>query len=129
EYSWEKKSPAFNLFSAITFGFTADELFAWVKYGGGQELWDELSGQVNIKSLLCTNSGCQMGGLFTREVTSVGGCRGLRYRMPATGRSLKPWPRANTRAPWQSSTRTTPCRCASCATRERSKSLSLMIPC
>ncbi len=51
---FEKKSPAFNFFAAIPFGFTADELFAWVQYGGGQELWDALSGQFNIKSLLCT---------------------------------------------------------------------------
>src|SRR4249920_1972348 len=53
EYYWEKKSPAFFFFAAMPFGFTADELFAWVHYGGGQELWDELSGQFNVKSLLC----------------------------------------------------------------------------
>jgi TRAP-type mannitol/chloroaromatic compound transport system substrate-binding protein len=27
---FEKKSPAFNFFAAMPFGFTADELFAWV---------------------------------------------------------------------------------------------------
>src|SRR6266436_9803787 len=48
EYYWEKKSPAFNFFSAVPFGFTADELFAWVQFGGGQELWDALSGQFKI---------------------------------------------------------------------------------
>jgi TRAP-type mannitol/chloroaromatic compound transport system substrate-binding protein len=50
---FEKKSPAFPFFAAMPFGFTADELFAWVHYGGGQDLWDELSGQFNVKSLLC----------------------------------------------------------------------------
>jgi TRAP-type mannitol/chloroaromatic compound transport system substrate-binding protein len=40
DYYWEKKSPAFNFFAAVPFGFTANELFAWVQYGGGQELWD-----------------------------------------------------------------------------------------
>ena len=58
-----QKSPAFQFFAAIPYGFTADELFAWVHYGGGQELWDALSGQFNIKSLLCMNTGCQMGGM------------------------------------------------------------------
>jgi TRAP-type mannitol/chloroaromatic compound transport system substrate-binding protein len=53
---FESKSPAFHFFAAIPFGFTADELFAWVQYGGGQELWDTLSGQFNVKSLLCTNT-------------------------------------------------------------------------
>jgi len=85
EYYWEKKSPAFHFFAAVPFGFTADELFAWVQYGGGQELWDALSGQFNIKSLLCVNTGCQMGGWFTREVTSPEGFKGLRYRMPGLG--------------------------------------------
>ena len=67
---FEKKSPAFNFFAGIPFGFTADELFAWVQYGGGQELWDALSGQFNVKSLLCSSTGSQMGGWFTREITS-----------------------------------------------------------
>jgi hypothetical protein len=59
ENYWGKKSPAFNFFAAVPFGFTADELFAWVQYGGGHELWDALSGQFNVKSLLCGNTGCQ----------------------------------------------------------------------
>jgi TRAP-type mannitol/chloroaromatic compound transport system substrate-binding protein len=69
----------------MPFGFTADELFAWVKYGGGQELWDALSSQFNIKSFLCTSTGCQMGGWFTREITSTEGFKGLRYRMAGPG--------------------------------------------
>ena len=85
ETYFEGKARAFNFFAAIPFGFTADELFAWVQYGGGQELWDALSGQFNIKSLLCTSTGCQMGGWFTREDTSPDGFRGLRYRMPGPG--------------------------------------------
>src|ERR1700730_17992497 len=85
EYHWEKKSPAFHFFAAVPFGFTADELFAWVQYGGGQELWDALSGQFNIKALLCTNTGCQMGGWFTREIVSPEGFQGLRYRMVGPG--------------------------------------------
>jgi TRAP-type mannitol/chloroaromatic compound transport system substrate-binding protein len=80
-----RKSPAFHFFSAMPFGLTADELFAWVEYGGGQELWDALSGQFNVKALLCTSSGCQMGGWFAREVTAPEGFRGLRYRMAGPG--------------------------------------------
>jgi TRAP-type mannitol/chloroaromatic compound transport system substrate-binding protein len=79
------KSPAFQFFAAIPFGFTADELFAWLQHGGGQELWDALSGQFNVKSLPCGNTGCQMGGWFTREITSPDGYKGLRYRMAGPG--------------------------------------------
>jgi TRAP-type mannitol/chloroaromatic compound transport system substrate-binding protein len=82
---FEKRSPAFHFFSAVPFGFTADELLAWVGYGGGQELWDALSAQFNIKSLLCTSTGCQMGGWFVREVNSPEDFKGLRYRMAGPG--------------------------------------------
>src|SRR5262245_25171899 len=85
EYYWEKKSLAFSFFAAVPFGLTANELFAWVQYGGGQDLWDELSGKFNIKPLLCCNTGTQMGGWFTREVPSPEAFRGLRYRMPGLG--------------------------------------------
>jgi TRAP-type mannitol/chloroaromatic compound transport system substrate-binding protein len=56
-----------------------------VQYGGGQGLWDALSGQFNIKPFLCCNTGTQMGGRFTREVPSPEAFRGLRYRMPGLG--------------------------------------------
>jgi TRAP-type mannitol/chloroaromatic compound transport system substrate-binding protein len=85
ENYWEKKSKAFNFFAAMPFGFTANELFAWVHYGGGQELWDTLSGQFNIKPFLACNGGCQMGGWFAREVSSASEFKGLRYRMPGPG--------------------------------------------
>jgi TRAP-type mannitol/chloroaromatic compound transport system substrate-binding protein len=82
---FENKSRAFHFFSAVPFGMTADEQFAWVNYGGGQELWDTVSGQFNIKSLLCLTTGTQMGGWFVREVASAGDFRGLRYRMAGLG--------------------------------------------
>jgi TRAP-type mannitol/chloroaromatic compound transport system substrate-binding protein len=82
---FEKKSPAFNFFSAIPFGFTADEMAAWIHWGGGQELWDELSGGFNIKPLMATSTGAQMGGWFTKEVTGPQSYAGLRYRMPGLG--------------------------------------------
>jgi TRAP-type mannitol/chloroaromatic compound transport system substrate-binding protein len=82
---FEKKSAAFNFFAHMPFGLTADELFAWVQYGGGQVLWDALSGQFNIKSLHCGNTGCQMGGWFTREITAPESYKGLRFRMVGPG--------------------------------------------
>jgi TRAP-type mannitol/chloroaromatic compound transport system substrate-binding protein len=85
EYYWEEKSPAFPFFTTVPFGLSADELFAWIHYGGGQELWDALSGQFNIKPLLCLNTGVQMGGWFNRPLTALGDFKGLRYRMPGQG--------------------------------------------
>jgi TRAP-type mannitol/chloroaromatic compound transport system substrate-binding protein len=85
EYYWEKRTPAFNFFAAVPFGFTADELAAWIHFGDGQQLWDEVSGSFNIKPLLATNTGVQMGGWFTKEVKGPESYAGLRYRMPGLG--------------------------------------------
>jgi TRAP-type mannitol/chloroaromatic compound transport system substrate-binding protein len=83
---FENKGRAGNFFNnTVPFGLTADELFAWIHYGGGQELWDALYGQFNIKPLVACNTGCQMGGWFNKEVTSVEAFKGLRYRMPGLG--------------------------------------------
>jgi TRAP-type mannitol/chloroaromatic compound transport system substrate-binding protein len=85
---FEKKSPALNFYCGVPFGFTANELFAWVRYGGGQELWDQLGGQFNIKPLLFLSTGTQMGGWFTNEITSLEAFKGLRYRMPGLGAEI-----------------------------------------
>lgn len=83
---FENKARAGNFFNnTVPFSFTADELFAWVQFGGGQELWDALYGQFNIKPLLACNTGCQMGGWFNKEVNSPDDLKGLRYRMPGLG--------------------------------------------
>lgn len=88
DYYFEAKSPAFNFFAAVPFGYTADELFAWLHYGGGQELWDELSGHFGLKQFLCCNTGTQSGGWFVDEITSPDGFRGLRYRIPGLGAAV-----------------------------------------
>ena len=54
-------------------------------YGGGQELWDALSGQFNVKAFLGCSTGCQMGGWFTQQITSPEEFKGLRYRMAGPG--------------------------------------------
>ncbi len=85
DYYFESKSPGFTFFAAVPFGLTAQEHFAWVRYGGGQPLWDALSGEFGIKPILCGSTGSQMGGWFASEITSAEGFRGLRYRMPGLG--------------------------------------------
>jgi TRAP-type mannitol/chloroaromatic compound transport system substrate-binding protein len=82
---FEKKSPAFHFFSGVPYGFTADEMLAWVRFGGGQELWDELGGRFGIKPILASSTGMQFGGWFTREMTSTESFKGLRYRMAGLG--------------------------------------------
>ena len=84
-YYWSGKDPAFNYFAVIPFGLTADEHFTWLKFGGGQELWDELGAQHGVKPLAVFNSGPQMGGWFRDEINSVSDLQGKKLRFPGLG--------------------------------------------
>jgi TRAP-type mannitol/chloroaromatic compound transport system substrate-binding protein len=79
------KSPALDLVCSTPYGMTADELSSWLAFGGGQELWDEVDAQFNIKPLAACNTGVQIGGWFNKEVNSPADFKGLRYRMPGLG--------------------------------------------
>jgi len=85
EYYWQGKSPAFNFFTAVPFGMTAQELSAWIHFGGGQELWDELSAKFKIKAFQSANTGVQMGGWFNKEILTLEDFKGLKIRMPGLG--------------------------------------------
>lgn len=85
EYYWQGKSPAFNFFSGVPFGLTSNEKNAWIYFGGGQELWNELSAKFNIKAFMCGNTGVQMGGWYNKEINSTEDFKGLKIRMPGLG--------------------------------------------
>ncbi|PWE17969.1 ABC transporter substrate-binding protein [Marinicauda salina] len=85
DYYWQGRSPAYNFFCAVPMGMTAYEIMAWVEYGGGQELWEDLSHQFNIQPFQAGNTGHQMGGWFKQEINSLEDFRGLRMRIPGLG--------------------------------------------
>ena len=85
DYYWKGKHPGWAAFTAIPFGMTYTEIDAWMKFGGGQELWDELGDQFGLKNLACGNTGVQMGGWFNKEIESADDLKGLKMRIPGLG--------------------------------------------
>ncbi|MFS8038432.1 TRAP transporter substrate-binding protein [Xanthobacter sp. AM11] len=81
---WYGKNKAFSLFgTAPAFGWDADELLGWVRYGGGQQLYDELVQNVlklNVVGLLTGPMPGQPLGWFKGEITSADQLKGLKYR-------------------------------------------------
>lgn len=79
------KNSALHFFSNIPFGMTATEHYSWLKYGGGQELWDEISAERNLKPFYVGNSGAQSAGWFKKPIESVADLSGLNMRIAGLG--------------------------------------------
>ncbi|GAB4354258.1 MAG: TRAP transporter substrate-binding protein [Methylohalobius sp. ZOD2] len=84
-YYWKGKGDVFQFFSAVPFGLTAQEVNAWLYYGGGMALWRELYARFNLVPTAAGNTGTQMAGWFKNEIHSVADLKGLKMRIPGLG--------------------------------------------
>lgn len=84
-YYWKGRAPAAQFISSIPFGLIAQEQNAWIYYGGGQALCDEVYATMGCKFFSGGNSGTQMGGWYNRELKSTADFKGLKLRMPGLG--------------------------------------------
>jgi TRAP-type mannitol/chloroaromatic compound transport system substrate-binding protein len=84
-YYWKGKAEATQFFTAVPFGMTAQEMNAWLYYGGGLELWQELYAPFNVVPVPGGNTGTQMAGWFNKEINSVDDLKGLKMRIPGLG--------------------------------------------
>jgi TRAP-type mannitol/chloroaromatic compound transport system substrate-binding protein len=84
-YYHRGKVPAAQYFTAIPFGMNANEMNAWIYYGGGLELWHELYDPFNLVPFPIGQTGVQMAGWFNKEINSVADLVGLKMRIPGLG--------------------------------------------
>jgi TRAP-type mannitol/chloroaromatic compound transport system substrate-binding protein len=84
-YYWKGKAEAVQFFSSIPFGLSAQEMNAWLYYGGGMELWREAYKPFGLIPAASGNTGTQMAGWFNREIKSMADLKGLKMRIPGLG--------------------------------------------
>ena len=82
---WTGKDTALALFAAVPFGPRASEYIAWMKFGGGQDLLDEVYGAYGIKSLACGVIAPEASGWVHNEINSVDDLKGLKMRFFGLG--------------------------------------------
>lgn len=68
EHAHRALHPAFSYFAGLPCGtgMSIDQMNAWLVAAGGQELWDDLAAEFNMKGLVIGHSG-RTHGLFTRR--------------------------------------------------------------
>ncbi|MCE8439289.1 TRAP transporter substrate-binding protein [Rhodovulum sulfidophilum] len=79
------KNPALHWFTGVPFGMTSVEHMAWLRWGGGQEVWDEIYAERNLKPLYSGNSNTQSAGWFKKPIESVEDLKGLNMRIAGLG--------------------------------------------
>ena len=81
-YYYIGKNPALAFDTAVPFGLTARQRFAWLYEAGGLELLREVYADFGIHSIPLGSTGGQWGGWFRNPVESLDDLRGLRMRIP-----------------------------------------------
>ena len=81
---WYGKNKAFSLFGTPpAWGWRANQMLGWIKYGGGQALYDELVQEVlglDLVGFLTGPMPTQPLGWFKQQITDAEQLKGLKYR-------------------------------------------------
>jgi TRAP-type mannitol/chloroaromatic compound transport system substrate-binding protein len=82
---WAGRVPALQLLAAVPFGPQAGEYLAWVKFGGGTELLEELYEPHNIHAIHCAIIAPEAAGWFRQPIESPADFQGLTMRFFGLG--------------------------------------------
>ncbi|MXY32537.1 MAG: TRAP transporter substrate-binding protein [Boseongicola sp. SB0664_bin_43] len=84
---WAGKIPAAPLFSAVPFGPEAGEYMAWIYYGNGLSLYQEMYEQAgyNVHVIPCAIIAPETSGWFANEINSPADLEGLKMRFFGLG--------------------------------------------
>ena len=87
-YYYFGKDPTFAFGTAVPFGLNSRMQTAWMYFGGGMELMNDLYKKFNIYGIPAGNTGAQMGGWFRKEIKSLADLNGLKFRIGGFGGSI-----------------------------------------
>jgi TRAP-type mannitol/chloroaromatic compound transport system substrate-binding protein len=79
------KNPSFIFDGSLPFGFTPRQHYAWMLYGDGRKLMDEIYDSFGVVGLTAGNTGGQMFGWFRKEIKTPKDFDGLKIRTAGFG--------------------------------------------
>ena len=82
---WAGKVPALQFFTTVPFGPEAGEYLAWLEFGGGRQLFEEIYAPHNIHPIHCGMISPEGSGWFREEITTIDDLRGLKMRFFGLG--------------------------------------------
>src|SRR5262252_10593597 len=80
-YYYFGKDPALTFGTALPFGLNTRQQEAWQFHGGGMELLNDFLKTYNCWGMPTSNTTCQMGGWFRKEIKSLDDMKGLKFRV------------------------------------------------
>lgn len=83
-YYWGK-DPTYALGTAVPFGLNVRGLNAWNYDGGGIAMMNGFYNKQNLHAFPGGNTGCQMGGWWRKEITSLADLAGVKMRIGGMG--------------------------------------------
>jgi TRAP-type mannitol/chloroaromatic compound transport system substrate-binding protein len=77
--------PAAPWFTTVPFGPNTGEYLAWMKYGGGHQLKDEIYARHGVRGISCITIAPEASGWFRKEIKSLEDLKGLKMRFFGLG--------------------------------------------
>jgi len=77
--------PAMQLFASVPFGPRASEYLAWLKFGGGKEILEELYHDHGVHGITCAVIAPEASGWFVNEINDPKDLQGLKMRIFGLG--------------------------------------------
>ena len=82
---WSDHAPALQIFAAVPFGPSAAEFLAWIYFGGGQPMLNEIYHRNGIHGVPCGLLAPKASGWFRKEIHTLDDLVGLKMRFAGLG--------------------------------------------
>jgi TRAP-type mannitol/chloroaromatic compound transport system substrate-binding protein len=86
--AWQGRDRAFHFFAGVPFGLTGHEHAGWLRFGGGQELWERAYAPFGVVPRFAGSFGPQGAGWFRKEISTPFDLKDLRMGINGLGAEI-----------------------------------------